>query len=111
MRYGTAANETIEERGVYWARHRKKGCPVAYAVDSHGERVKQFYVLPTSNPDDAVAALWRYLDLVDPVPRLELVRATPAPALPRPTKPVLDPYADDQQYRRRLVSKMRFFRD
>jgi hypothetical protein len=73
-RYGSAAESSVEERGVYWANYRRHGCPVLIAVDSRGERVKAVYVLPTSDPDEAIAFLWRYLDEHDPLPKLELVR-------------------------------------
>jgi hypothetical protein len=71
----------VEERGVYWAPHRKHGYPILYAVDSRGEVVKR-YVVPSHVPQDALVEwLWNYLDVVDPPVKLKLVDPVEEPRL------------------------------
>ena len=96
--YGGAAqsvmvNVAVEARGVYWARYRRKGCPVAYAVDSRGERVKSVYVLPTSDPSEAIAFLWKCLDACDPLPQIKLVTDEPPSAAPATSRPAVNPFS------------------
>jgi hypothetical protein len=85
-------------RGVYWARHTKSGCKLAYAIDSSGDEVKRLRVTMPSRESAAVEVLWDLLDVVDPRPQLKLVqdeRPTPAAAEPAPRRgwtDVYDPY-------------------
>jgi hypothetical protein len=85
---------------------------VAYAVDSRGERIKQYYILPTSDPDDAVAALWQLLEREDPIVKLTLVKNSPDAGAPR--APSASSYEDDRAYCRRIAergaAKIRRFR-
>jgi hypothetical protein len=94
---GTAQRQT-PTRGVYWARHRKNGRLIAYAIDSDGNEVRRLVLQDESQwrCDAAVEHLWNHLDVVDPVgvrPVLHLVKTT-APILrtDRPAPAVYDPY-------------------
>lgn len=69
-------------RGVYWARHTKKGCRLAYAIDSNGEEVRRYRVTAPSREAAAIETLWDLLDVVDPPRHLELVRDS-APRAPQ----------------------------
>jgi hypothetical protein len=113
MRHSSVASESVDERGVYWAKYLIKGRRVALAVDRCGNVVRSLVMRPEWVEEAVIAYLWRKLEELDPVPRIALVRDATRPA--PPVKPVLDPYADDQQYRRQLVRagarKLRFFRD
>ena len=86
------AAAVVEERGVYWARYRKGGRPICYAVDSRGEIVKRFVVTHDSLAQAAIDALWDYLDAVDPVPQLRLVKSIDLPNTAQRAKPEVDPY-------------------
>lgn len=85
-------------RGVYWARHTKSGCKLAYAVDSTGNEVKRLRVTMPSRESAAVETLWDLLDVVDPRPELKLVEDEarhPASLTPAPRqgwREVYDPY-------------------
>jgi hypothetical protein len=79
-------------RGVYWARYTKKGRPVCYAVDSHGEIVRRYRVESDTRLEQAIQSLWEYLDVVDPKPQLRLVGAPPLPPTARQAPMTLDPY-------------------
>jgi hypothetical protein len=64
-------------RGVYWARARQEGKPVAFAVDSNGNEVKRILADDDSwgACEIAVELAWGHLDRIDPLkPALELVR-------------------------------------
>lgn len=93
----TAQRET-PRRGVYWARHRKNGRLIAYAIDSNGNEVRRLVLRDESQwrCDAAVEHLWDYLDLVDPAgirATLHLVKPNP-PTLrtDRPEPREYDPY-------------------
>jgi hypothetical protein len=82
MKAAIASPAAIEERGVYWAPYKKRGCPVLFAVKRNGERLSPvLLVQPDTNPDDAIDWLWKKLEREDPDPRqlLKLVRDAPAP--------------------------------
>jgi hypothetical protein len=85
-------------RGVYWARHTKSDCQLAYALDSSGTEVKRLRVTMPSRESAAVETLWDLLDVIDPKPELKLVvDELPAPSSPLPAprrgwKEAYDPY-------------------
>lgn len=76
---------------MYWARYLKEGRPIAYAVDSRGYIVRR-YSVPLSRAESAVAHLWEYLDVVDPRPRLTLVKVSLPSLERRSLVEVFDPY-------------------
>lgn len=73
-------DDDVEARGLYWARHRRHGYPILYAVDSRGEVVRRYVVPPHVNREMLVAWLWNHLDVVDPPVTLRLVEPVPEPA-------------------------------
>lgn len=85
----------LAPRGVYWARYTKNGKPIVYAVNSSGDVVRRYVVQLPTRAELAVAALWEYLDVVDPKPQLKLVKL-PLPAVDRrhSTVELFDPYDD-----------------
>jgi hypothetical protein len=93
-------NDEVEapERGVYWARHRKDGRLIVYAIDSGGNEVRPRLVLRDESQkrtDEAVEYLWNHLDAIDPVserPALQLVRRLRLPSVERPPAREYDPY-------------------
>lgn len=73
MQHGTLA-VPLEERGVYWARHRRDGYPVLYAVDSRGDVLKPMLVIrDMAYADAAIDRLRALLDRRDPIRRIALV--------------------------------------
>lgn len=79
MRHQNVSEMQTLSRGVYWARHTKSGCKLAYAVDSTGNEVKRLRVTLPSRESAAVETLWDLLDVVDPKPELKLVDDEPKP--------------------------------
>jgi len=62
-----------DERGVFEDRHRLNGARVFTVVSSTGECLKRTEIKPELATDAFEAHLWRWLDTVDPVPRLRLI--------------------------------------
>lgn len=79
------AESSTEPRGVYWARFRKNGLPVLYAVTSAGDVLRSIAVEPHWDRDEVVAFLWKQLDEKNPLPTL--VRDAPTISRPLPTDP------------------------
>lgn len=71
----------LVERGVYWAMATKKGKPMVFAVDSHGDEVRRLVLQDDSwaRAEAAIEHLWNHLDVVDPVSQLRLVRPAVVP--------------------------------
>jgi hypothetical protein len=69
-----------EPRDAYLAANLHNGRPWLYAVKSDGNRAdKIFVVRPAMTIAEAFRRMRAYLDEIDPVPQLRLVKATSAP--------------------------------
>jgi hypothetical protein len=94
-----ATTSVIEARGVYWARHTKRGRPVLYAVSSTGDVVKHLVLRHDRFADAAIEYLWTHLERTDPPRKLELVKSV------EPQRVDIHPDEDERRYRRFLVKR------
>lgn len=89
----------MNERGVYWARTLSAdGFPIAYAVNSHGRRIRSYKVLHPTRAEMALVTLWDVLDTEDPTPesrraQLRVVRVQLPTTEHRTMLEAYDPYA------------------
>lgn len=74
---GSAAVEDRLERGVYTAPYLVRGRRVVFCVDSAGNARKHYKIWPRDQAA-AVRALEELLDMIDPPPRIRLLRPDPA---------------------------------
>jgi len=72
-----AASDAMLDRGVYLAPYLVQGFEVLIAVDSRGVARKHVKLRRGVSEPRATAWLRAFLDRVDPVPRLQLVREDP----------------------------------
>ncbi len=74
----------LKPRGVWEGDFLLDGCPVLQAIDKAGNCVRQ--VRLRDGIDERVARAWLegYLERVDPVPQLRLVKPLPSAAEMRP---------------------------
>jgi hypothetical protein len=74
----------LEARGVYFARYKTiDGQRIAYAIDSRHRELTRTAITHAADADRVVGVLWDLLDMVDPAPRLQLLkgcRSAPAEA-------------------------------
>lgn len=84
------------ERGVYWAMGTKNGKPQVFALDSRGNEVRRLVLNDDSwaEAEAAIEELWQYLDEIDPVPQIRLVKPVALPPTTRKAVPEYDPYND-----------------